>query len=503
MPSPDIINDLVKSLDRACRSLGFCEYMPDAMIGHYVRQVVPASFSGNRLDLTQFHQWVRKEYSVPDHVFSRVFSKINETASEMGVVVVLPDSFKPEADETVKERMKNELKEVAYSDLKDEMRNEVRDELYDEFRPEVYSEVRSRIEAEGKADPELDEKILDALEGCDQAEKSASREVPEKVPEEVPEEMDVTGMIVEPGPSEEDIRRELRERLRPEVEDDLYKELRPLLDKKIREELENELRPRLRVSFEKSVREELRRELGDVVREEVQEDLRTLLVPVLRSELRKELLEEARSEESGIDGSGGGDVEYAHEGEIDPESLAAAPGPESRVVDRPEFIRRVGEGQVPEVGDTLLAQTAEMARDLQEQERIKRLEELARDPRYCLEKIGEFIFPDQPDLWKKVAPLVEPDEWASVVLALEEETSPLHEEKLARSRGIIREALELKAEILEEAGYTPRNMDAGGEQHSRTVKKVLAGADEFLDFTLKSICDILGEADPAEAAGQH
>jgi len=183
--------------------------------------------------------------------------------------------------------------------------------------------------------------------------------------------------------------------------------------------------------------------------------------------------------------------------------VSAGSSPVFRADDQLKFIRMIREKLTPEIRDQLVVEISSLASVLEVEERRKRLEERISDPGYCLEKIEEFLFPDQPELWEKVKPLIRPEEWRAIVLAREEGKSLPDTEKLERSRGVIREALKLKAEIEEEINYTPHELlPAGGKGHSQAIKKMLAGADDMLNFALKSISEILEETDPARVAGQ-
>ena len=169
--------------------------------------------------------------------------------------------------------------------------------------------------------------------------------------------------------------------------------------------------------------------------------------------------------------------------------------------DKLKIIRMVREKLVPQIRDQMIAEISELAQRLKEAEEKKRREELLEDPDYCLEKIREFLFPDQPGLWEKVRPLIRSHEWSAIVQA-QVDRSLLDAEKLERARGVIREALMIKAEIEEEINYSPKGREPeGAKDRVRAIKNMLAGADEVVDFALKSISEILREAEPAVVSG--
>ncbi len=105
----DNLQFIIDKLGQACRELGFLDYMPSQMIGHFVKQAVTSAFHENEVKLDQFYHWVRMEYSVPDHVFSRVFTTLSETAHRVGISVTMPRSFKPRFDEKVKEWLRYDV----------------------------------------------------------------------------------------------------------------------------------------------------------------------------------------------------------------------------------------------------------------------------------------------------------------------------------------------------------------------------------------------------------
>ncbi|MFO8058181.1 MAG: hypothetical protein R6V10_12870 [bacterium] len=170
--------DLVRIFEQACLTSGFRDFMPAAMIDHFVRQIIPSSVRDNVLETDQFYLWVRKEYSIPDHIFSRVFSRVKEELSGLGMEIKLPPGFDPGMNESIRDWLRSELKEVVYADLKDEMEKDIKEQLRQELRPEVYRELRQRFEQEEDQEAEgIEVEIdLDGDESEEEAESSAELE---------------------------------------------------------------------------------------------------------------------------------------------------------------------------------------------------------------------------------------------------------------------------------------------------------------------------------------
>ncbi|HUT55144.1 MAG TPA: hypothetical protein VM658_17275 [bacterium] len=520
---------LTTALDRACRSLGFRDYMPDPMIGHFVKQVVPVSFKDDRLDTSQFYQWVRQEYSVPDHVFSRVFSRMIEEAAEIGVKVELPRGFDPSFDEVIKEYLR-------YDHAMDgpgpgSGGSAPEEGGHDAGGGPSLPGARPRLGPGRDLNLEdADERIMSEL-----ADPYAPEEVAPAAPawlaDAVPPGRDI---------SMEEIRRHVEERIKDEVENDLRARLWPVVCEEVREQLHSELRPevaaqirselqgeveedlravlearmreelypaihekvaaeitaverdRIRRTLEQScrdeVREELRKELWDEVREEVKQDLRTMLTPVLEEELRKEL--------------GGAAGEQVPEGGMSSEPRAAAapappaaPGISAQV--QLEIIKKIRSELEPRIRASLAADLEALARLKEQRERESRLEARLADTDYCLEKIRAFLFADQPALWNKVKPFIIPEQWNVIVRFLETGGPEIDAEKIERTRGVIRDALIIKAEIEEEINYTPaiKGIEAA-RQGARSIHKTLTGAEQVLDFALQSIVSMLNQSAP-------
>jgi len=457
---------LVDALDRACRSLGFMDYMPAPMIGHFVRQVVPASFKDDNLDLDQFYKWVRQEYSVPDHVFSRIFERMKEEAEELDVALSLPIDYEPGFNETVRQWLKSELKDVVYSELKEEMRDEVKEDLQKELRPEVHQRLRADFEKAGIDTRDMDDSILASMS-------------------DAPSDADCT--------SEEDreaaihhLRKELWPAVYEEVRAEVERELRPQvaeqLKASIREEVEQDLRKKLQVKL----REEMYPRLHETVSNEIRSSNRERVLKELREELSPRIIDELRVEMG--ETAGTSDT-------TEPESVAVdSAGP-------PELpptialgadthlgiIRNVRQRLIPEIRKQIVEDLAGIARRRQEEEERQRLRECLSDSDYCLERIREFLFPEQPSAWSKVRKFIDPTEWSVIVLAQENAGEVIDSEELSRSRKVIREALSIKAEINDEIGAGQNSRGPSG------VTAMLEGADEVLDFALKSISELLQE----------
>ncbi len=525
--APEKISALTSALDRACRSLGFRDYMPDPMIGHFVKQVVPVSFKYDRLDTTQFYQWVRQEYSVPDHVFSRVFSRMIEEAAEVGVRVVLPQGFDPSFDEVIKEYLR-------YDHGMDGLGP-------GSAGPPPVAEDRAAVLAEpagprpapdqdlGLAD--ADEQIISELESPQANDEEEEEPAAPPLPAVEARPEDGTG----PGRdiSVEEIRRHVEERLRESVENDLRARLWPVVCEEVREQLRHELRPevaaqirgelrgeveadlragleakmrdellpvihekvaaevaalerdRIRRSLETGirdqVREELRKEMWDEVREEVKRDLRTMLTPVLEEELKQERSEPAPP--AALAGAAA-------------EAKAPAPAGLGAKVQL-EIIKKIRSELEPRLRASLAAELEALARAKEEREREESLEARLADPDYCLEKIRGFLFAEQPALWSKVKPFIAPGQWSAVVRFLETGGPAEYGGQIEATRGVIRDALIIKAEIEEEINYTPaiKGIEAAGKG-ARSIRQTLAGAEQVLDFALQSISSLLNQPAP-------
>jgi hypothetical protein len=257
------------------------------------------------------------------------------------------------------------------------------------------------------------------------------------------------------------------------------------------------------------VREELRRELWADVREEVKDDLRTVLKPVLEEELRAELAQ-GRGPASPVAGEAPGDIEQIFgieffenmqdkvppgsgpaRGRIDPgPTLPAGYGAEAQL----QVIRQIREELAPRIQKQLIEDLERLTGILEEEARAKRIEDMLSDPEYCMERLREFLFPDQPVLWEKVKPLIDAAQWKIMVRILSGEEPSVGADKLDSSRALIREALMIKAEIEEEKHYVPAATSTStGQSRAHAINKVLAGAEEMLDFALKSISGIIEE----------
>lgn len=529
-PSTDLVK-LTEVFDRACRDSGFRNYMPERMVGHFVRQVLPSSLKGDSLDMTPFYQWVRQEYSVPDHIFARVFSRLKDELAEFGLKLVLPASYEPGMDETVRDWIKGELKEVVYEDLKEELRGQVRAELKKELRPDVFRELREELEQ--LDDP--DEMIMKSLAQGGASLSPAAAEDPE-------------------------LREELLAKLRPEVERELQETLIPLLTEEVRERLELELRPRvamelksalreqveselreqveaglreellprlhgqvaaevramehgqvsaaLREQCSDSVRDELRRELWDEVREEVKDDLRELLKPVLVAELREEMKEagDAKHPKSLVELLEPGEAPAPDDPEFylsrgteawtEDEQPAPPPPRGLRAEEQLTLIRRIREELTPALRAKWSADLTAMLELEEKRLARERLKARLQDPEYCLTRLRAFLFPEQPSLWDKVRPLIQPEKWRPIVLALEDESGLDHKE-LDRARSLFREALRIKAEIDEEMAAPARLHQAPrGKAQIKSIHQALSGAEEILDYALSSATRLFEEMIP-------
>lgn len=498
------VRQLVGILEKACKEHGFRDYMPSAMIGHFVRQVVPISFREDRLDLDQLYKWVRKEYSVPDHIFSRVFTEVRDQAAGVGIEVSLPIDYEPGFNETLVQWLTEEMRETVKSELKDELREQVKDQLSNELRPEVYRQIRTSIEHSGVDYRELDRRLLESMEA-----ERFQAPVPPK-PLKTP--------AAESGADEQS---QTTERLKPEVEKKLREELWPLVYEEAREQIERTLRPQISSELKSEMRGQVEQEL----RETVELTLRDELYPRLHEQISVEIRKSQQNRASVQDGDRLGRREKRQEGpgaikESDSDldlSIFEARAPEAPARDNaspdrrtppsgPGFgpdqqlkiIRRIREKLIPSIRDQVIEEITAFKAAQEEREKREIIEQKLADPDYCLEKIREFLFPDQPGLWEKVKPFIEPEQWKAIVIAQDSELAS--RQKLNRSRDMIREALKLKAEIGEEIH------DAGeGEypapRQARAVRDMLTSTEGIIDYALNSISQILS-AGASDREGQ-
>jgi len=473
------VKQLVTAMDRACRSQGFLDYMPAAMVGHFVKQVVPASLKNDLLDMDQFYKWVRSEYSVPDHVFSRVFSILKDEAEKLGVGLVLPLDYEPGFNETLKEWLRSELKDTVYQELKHEMRKKVEEDLSRELRPEIHQKLRESMEKAGIAADEFDARILASMQdepaglgGQAPAAPAPSAGLdPDKERQKLADELRPRVEAELRAELSESLRRELRAQVEQEVMEsvtgrvtgEVYRIIRDPSSAKGADPALRELVHTLRSELSGSVRQELRKELWDEVREEVKNDMSKLLVP----------------------GEGAPADDWG--GEVQPPrglSLSAE--------DHLAVIRRIREELSRRIKNELAAELEDLAESSRELERKNRMRSCMNDPRQCLEKIKNFLFPDQPGTWELVARFVDPAAWAPLALAADREFGEYEAEKIERARKIIRDALVLKAEIEKELELFHQH---GGKRLASTAG-VLSEAEAVLDVALESIAGLLKQSAP-------
>lgn len=539
------IPKITELLDRSCRASGFRDFMPDLMISHFVRQIVPVSVKQNRLYLDQFYKWVRQEYSVPDHVFSRVFSRLLEELKELKVEMVLPESFEPSFDTAVMEWLRYEFKDVISADVQTDQRaeptaapaappppaspavhhpeswdREIIDHLYDADQspgPATTPLLRREEPAEtapplvgSAAEDELKSQLTFALRP--QVIEGLRADLWPLVYDEVREQIrgELRGDIeIE---LKEGLRSHAEAELRSEITARLREELYPVLHEQVAAEIRRSERARLpeamRAELLPAIREELRRELWTEVREEVIEDLRVVLRPVVMEELESGASSRSApvsADELAVPAHGGSVVELSDWADV--ESLpmgdecraepAAAPV-RLAAEDQLQIIRRIREALIPRLRDQFVSDLSTLARLRQEKEQRELRKKRLADPEYCLDRIRAFLFPDQPELWTKVKPLIRPEEWRPLVLLGEEGAEIQNQEKLARARSVIREALKLKAEIVEEVNYQPSSAETvAAKTRRQNLKKALSGADQLLDFALKNISEIISDLAPA------
>lgn len=539
----ELIRRLTADLDRACRTGGFRDFMPDLMISHFVRQVVPVSFRDNQFHLNQFYQWVRQEYSVPDHVFSRVFSRLAESVSDLKVGLVFPDSFEPSFDTAVVKWLREEFKDVINQEENTAHRGEE--------APAKRVKPLSSPPVPPVGSEHWDREIIDGL--IDEERHGVSGH---PLPSESPPPVSVSAPASRPSAAAvhssadlrstlqaelwpvvyEEVREECRKVLRPAVAAELREELREGVERELRNELaarlREELYPRVdeqvkgeiraaeharvaaavRAELEESVREELRRELWPEVREEVKSDLRQLMEPVLREELKAEIRDASLSEKPPIVRPAVCSPDFLEpppHGEVLPdtewrmpvsESASADDPPRSRLVaeEQLKIIRRLRQELQLRLREQVLEELSELVRSRQEKEQEEQRRQRLSDPEYCLEKIREFLFPDQPTLWEKVRPLLQVSDWKIIVLLQEEGIPSREQDKLNRARSVIRETLKLKAEIEEEINSVfSEGVPGRVPLRLQNLGKVLAGADQLLDFALKNLTEILSDLAPA------
>ncbi len=457
MPDPgQKIKKLIDALDRACRSQGFQDYMPSAMISHFVRQVVPLSMQEDKLDLDQFYKWVRGEYSVPDHVFSRVFSMLKDECADLGVDISLPLDYEPGLNETIQEWLRSELKDVVYGELKEEMRDQVKEDLSKELRPDIHQQIRSGLERAGINLEELDNELLQSMEGTDPSdEKNAKLAFAA-----------AAGQVPSPGPdpahhaSDE----QATPRPGPGLDETSLFELRQKVESELREELFCKIEAELKGELSGKVEDDLRTEMWQELQDEVKTELKNVLTPVVEDELRDELREAAAG----------------------PEALPQ--GIFLKVEDHLEVIRKIREQLASRIREQVAEELTQLERKSREEKRKQAMHERLQDREWCLEKIRGFLFPEQPKLWERVKPHVRTDQWRAIVLAQEGEVEG-NRERLERARKVIREALTLKADIDEEAGF--QSPPGSTEVRAGAIHGMLGEADRMIDFALESIAETL------------
>jgi hypothetical protein len=468
----NIHSGLIAALDQACRAAGFDDYMPRAMVGHFVRQVVPPSLVGDKFLLNQFYQWVRQEYPVPDSVFGRAFKEFASTAAGLGVETVEPENFDPGFGETIRDWLLNALQETeaapapataAFAPAGVAEAPEAAPTAPGSDRPEFFATAPGE-DARAAVAEELRRELWPAV--YEEVRSELARELRPSVEAEVRETLSTS------------MRSELERSLGAALREELYPRLREQVAAEIRSAEHARLAGAVRAELDSSVREELRRELWAEVREEVKADLRTVMRPALEGEVRRE---------AGLPAGAEPPPESPPLPEASPPPLRGL-GAEGQL----EIIRRLRERLTPRIREQLTAELESLVDKLRAAERENQRERQLADRDFCLEKIREFLFPDQPALWERVKAHVEPGRWRAIVLQLDAQ-DPRIGDKLERSRAIIREALQLKAEIEEELGSAPPR----GVGRGKGVEAALAGADRVLDFALENLAEIVADPGPA------
>jgi hypothetical protein len=427
---------MIRAFEQACLESGFRDFMPATMLGHFVRQIIPSSVRDNVLDTDQFYRWVRQEYSIPDHIFSRAFSRAKDSLSEMGYDLKPPEGFDPGMNDAVRDWFRSELKEVVYADLKDEMENDIREQLRQELRPEVHRELRRQFEQEeldsGVVEVEIDIDVDEDDEGV--AEAVEAKRYPESLQEVTGDLQTDTDEIPE-ALSAEDLE---EEDAVPLFEDEYYKGP---------------------VSY-----------YGDESQSEAEEDYDDIF---------------ASTSEDFFSGWGAS----AGPARGDAKSRGMS------VDDHLELIKRIRSELSASIKEELLADLTRLARIQEEKERREVLKERLSDPEYCLSRIGEFLFPGESEVFERVKHLINPLEWQPLILAREEDPLPVTDE-LARVKSVIREALQIKADIEQTASSVPYHESAAGREGARSLQGVLGEADKILDYSLQSISALLRDKIP-------
>jgi hypothetical protein len=481
------IQRIVDVLTQASRNFGLMDYMPEAKIGLYARQSVPGAYEDGVFRSDQFYHWVRQEHPVPDHVFSRVFAKLREGMSDSGVEVKLPDGFDPSFDEVIQEYLRYDhnaeaagsqaMLDQSEPTLQTAMERDLRERVIGAPPEEIEIEVDSRELEEGPADP------------ADEAPPVAADEAPPIAATVALEAQDMTALRAE-------VRAELLAGMRAEVED----EVRAMLAQELREEVKSELVSLLRpLMIEHMAKEydpdELLQVMGTVEGEGAQEPHTVDL-----SEPEPDPMQEPH--EVAFTAAGGpGEAETpsapvaAGTGCSSP---PAAPESESRppllsAEEQLALIRSIREKLGPQLREQLMADLAALARAQAERTRQQESERRLQDPDYCLARLRDYLFADQPALWDKIKPIIKIDDWRPVVRLLSEDPPELDRQRLDGSRPVLRETLRLKADIEEELAGMSEGPASPGQPG---IKTMLAGADQVLTFTLTNIAQILEAGDP-------
>ncbi len=425
---------LVRAFEQACLESGFRDFMPAGMLGHFVRQIIPSSVRDNVLDTDQFYRWVRQEYSIPDHIFSRAFSRAKDSLAEIGYDLKPPEGFDPGMDDAVRDWFRSELKEVVYADLKDEMENDIREQLRQELRPEVHRELRRQFEQEELASGGVEVEIDIDVDEEEAAEAVEAQECPEAVQEVAGDLQTDTDEIPE-ALSVEDLE---EEDAVPLFEDEYYKGP---------------------VSY-----------YGDESQSEAEEDYDDIFAST--SEDFFSGWGSAAGPDQGKDKSGGMSVE-----------------------DHLQLIKQIRNELSASIKEELLADLSRLARLQEEKDRREVLKQRLSDPEYCLSRIGEFLFPGETETFERVKHLINPGEWQPLILAREEDSLPFTDE-LARVKSVIREALQIKADIEQTASSPSYHHSTAGREGSRSLQGVLGEADKLLDYSLQSISALLRDKIP-------
>jgi hypothetical protein len=282
------------------------------------------------------------------------------------------------------------------------------------------------------------------------------------------------------------LRAEVYDTVREEVKAELWRELRPVVEEQLSREFEEDELAAVLGTGEGREPHEVELDAGDddAVREPHSVEF------------------DGRADETGEIGETGDVGEGCGAGDEAPveaaaEASAGVVRPALRAEDQLKLIKIIREKLGPRIREQVVSEFEIIARAEKDKERKEQRARRLADPDYCLGRLQAWLFPDQPKLWDRVCALIELEQWAPVVRLLEDDATVLDRERLSRSRPVMRETLKLKSDIESELTGLPPEPDAAkAERRLAGVKKMLTGADEILNFTLRSISAILETDDP-------